>query len=588
MALKEALIAWRRTRHPRWAAVVEALGKTELAREVVGAGRKKGDTAAWNALAEQGDARDLPRLFAALLTTSAGEAAERLGVLAKLDDPRLTTLILSALEAPVWRANVFKGFVTQALAVIERSRDVRARDVLRDLAPRYKAIIETSVGDWVGTKLLKAVEAMAAIEPGPLTPADEKALAALEGSLPVTTPVKKKPGKDQSDEALLSLIYASPDDDQPRLVFADALSERGDVRGEFISLQLARAQGRATVEQFAREEELAFDPKRRTGWALPLANGGDCTFGRGFPERIKLKASSAKKIVGEPAWATIRRVEGLEGLSVRVAAQLLDHPTLARVRAVHTLTPKLGAALALVPRQWTSVRAHFAPTAEQTATWAVLEQLELWSVEPRREVTAAVLLPLTKLVELTIDERMLAPGALSAVPKLKRFHLLLERTPAPAALLGPLESLEHLELSAASDLPLGDVFSQVTKSVRTLSLSANYLEREQVAAGLAAMPNVERLELASPEWATVDIVAALIAGTRVRTVTVRSGLGWWELDGSRLTLRQLGWDRPPERLLGAKLPKGLVEQVHFPERFDAAALARVEGYLTGQGLKLAG
>ena len=408
--MKEALVAWRRTRHPRWAAVVEALGKMEPAREVVGSGRKKGDTAAWNALAKQGDTRDLPRLFAALLTTSAGEAAERLEVLAKLDDPRLTTLILATLEAPVWRANVFKAFVTQALAVIEKSRDVRARDVLRDLAPRYKAIIETSVGDWVGTKLLHAGEAMAALEPKPLTPSDEKALAALEGSLAVTPPVKKKPGKDQSDQALLSLIYASPDDDQPRLVFADALSERGDVRGEFISLQLARAQGRATVTQLAREDELASDPKRRTGWALPLANGGDCTFGRGFPERIKLKASSAKKILGEPAWATIRRVEGLEGLSVTLAAQLLDHPTLARVRSVTALTPKLGAALALVPRQWTSLCARFVPTAAQTATWVALEQLELWSAEPSREVTAAVLSSLTKLVELTIDERMLAPG----------------------------------------------------------------------------------------------------------------------------------------------------------------------------------
>ena len=98
------------------------------------------------------------------------------------------------------------------------------------------------------------------------------------------------------------------------------------------------------------------------------------------------------------------------------------------------------------------------------------------------------------------------------------------------------------------------------------------------------MPNVAHLKLSSPEWATIDVVASLIAGTRVRTVTVRSGLGWWELDGTSLTLHQLGWERPPERLFGEKLPKGLVTQVRFPDPFDAAALASVEGYFTRQGL----
>ncbi len=38
---------------------------------------------------------------------------------------------------------------------------------------------------------------------------------------------------------LLAAIYAAPDDDEPRLVYADWLQERGDPRGEFITLQLA-------------------------------------------------------------------------------------------------------------------------------------------------------------------------------------------------------------------------------------------------------------------------------------------------------------------------------------------------------------
>ena len=43
-------------------------------------------------------------------------------------------------------------------------------------------------------------------------------------------------------EAFLQRIRAFPDDDAPRLVFADWLDEQGDPRGEFIRVQIALAQ----------------------------------------------------------------------------------------------------------------------------------------------------------------------------------------------------------------------------------------------------------------------------------------------------------------------------------------------------------
>ena len=42
----------------------------------------------------------------------------------------------------------------------------------------------------------------------------------------------------------------------PRAVFADWLSERGDPRGEFITIQLARHEGRATDAMRKREAAL--------------------------------------------------------------------------------------------------------------------------------------------------------------------------------------------------------------------------------------------------------------------------------------------------------------------------------------------
>lgn len=54
----------------------------------------------------------------------------------------------------------------------------------------------------------------------------------------------------------LQTILAAPEDDSPRLVYADYLSERGDPRGELISLQIAMARGQVGVEASERVDEL--------------------------------------------------------------------------------------------------------------------------------------------------------------------------------------------------------------------------------------------------------------------------------------------------------------------------------------------
>ena len=49
------------------------------------------------------------------------------------------------------------------------------------------------------------------------------------------------PSVDPAHDAFLRAVLADPDDDAPRLVYADWLEERGDPRGEFIRLQCAAA-----------------------------------------------------------------------------------------------------------------------------------------------------------------------------------------------------------------------------------------------------------------------------------------------------------------------------------------------------------
>jgi uncharacterized protein (TIGR02996 family) len=90
-----------------------------------------------------------------------------------------------------------------------------------------------------------------------------------------------------SRAALLEAVHAAPDDDAPRLVYADVLAEAGDPRGEFIQLDLAVARAaRGTPERRAlvrRRAELAV---ANPSW-YPVASP---RFERGFVERFEILA----------------------------------------------------------------------------------------------------------------------------------------------------------------------------------------------------------------------------------------------------------------------------------------------------------
>ncbi len=91
-----------------------------------------------------------------------------------------------------------------------------------------------------------------------------------------------------SREALLAAILEHPEYDEPRLVYADALTELNDPRGEFIAVQCARAtlpsgdSDRKRLEH--REAELL--AAHRAQWLEGVPDGVTCTFERGFVERL--------------------------------------------------------------------------------------------------------------------------------------------------------------------------------------------------------------------------------------------------------------------------------------------------------------
>jgi uncharacterized protein (TIGR02996 family) len=102
---------------------------------------------------------------------------------------------------------------------------------------------------------------------------------------------------------LLTAILASPRDMELRQVYADHLLDRGDPRGELISLQLA---GRDP----ARVAELVALHAR--DWVGPLAPWIDPAASRfedGFLAEVTIvERRDFAAIVGDPIWATVRAI----------------------------------------------------------------------------------------------------------------------------------------------------------------------------------------------------------------------------------------------------------------------------------------
>src|SRR5262249_53245590 len=92
---------------------------------------------------------------------------------------------------------------------------------------------------------------------------------------------------------LLPGILETPDDDAPRLVYADWLEERGDPRAEFIRGQCAAARMAADDHRLPalRERERQLLAEHAQHWCAPLGlEPGQCEFRRGFVEAVQIHA----------------------------------------------------------------------------------------------------------------------------------------------------------------------------------------------------------------------------------------------------------------------------------------------------------
>lgn len=156
-----------------------------------------------------------------------------------------------------------------------------------------------------------------------------------------------------TEAELLAAVFADPEVDAPRLVYADWLQERGDPRGAFIAAQCAhgRAEAAPLEHEAAWLGELAelLDPEwRRTR----------TRFQRGFLShaclRRDLSAPRHRALAQHPAWSTLVAVDG----DVRAILR----PGLTALRRVGWgLDPEDFSAICALPYALGIERVHVAP-----------------------------------------------------------------------------------------------------------------------------------------------------------------------------------------------------------------------------------
>ena len=150
------------------------------------------------------------------------------------------------------------------------------------------------------------------------------------------------------EQALLAEVYRRPGEDEPRAVYADFLTDKGNKVGELIHLQLARAKGKKGTKA---KEKRAFDAQ---GWpdhpVSQICGGvGLDKLDRGFPAvfspSMPVTPGSAKEVVeswrkhiGHPGWASLTEVS-IFGVDRPIVAELLDCTAMPLLRKVATIGP---------------------------------------------------------------------------------------------------------------------------------------------------------------------------------------------------------------------------------------------------------
>lgn len=413
-ALVALLEAWRSARSP---AIADAIDR--LSAELVVDEKPIGTKREWEAAFDAARPAAFGRLLAALPTgLDRGERLARLR--RRRPDPRVGTVARSWLEDPPVTARQRGLFFPPLIELLAHTNDVRLAPVLAAMTTREeRAATIRRIGSIAWRFLLPLASALASTRVRAIDPA---LLAELTARVDVARPTASV-----ADPAVLhAAVLATPDDDRARAVLGDLLQQKGDPRGEFIALQLARAGTDRAPTAAERKLEKTWG-REWLGAIEPSLLKAGVVFERGFVARGRYSAEFHE---GEE-WSTLTHLDlGAATRFGKSSLAVLSSPNLRSLRHVTAMNPADVETLGVTPWQtvgflvWGSGRHFDYPfvagpgTHFPAVTKLVVAQTERKELEISPSVLAAMLGAWPNVDELEIDTSASHVGALA--PRLRR------------------------------------------------------------------------------------------------------------------------------------------------------------------------
>jgi uncharacterized protein (TIGR02996 family) len=325
-ALDAALDWWRQTRAPECAALVDAIAAKLPPRRALGGANLAARAQSWNNTLAKHEAGDVPRVVAAIASRSWEEATERLGSLLTWPaDPRLAAGVLALLNSSQRPRPPTAEAVTAVLRLVGELRDVRAIDKLASLA------LDGALRD----ERDAVVRSLRSVRPT-WDDADRAQAAQVTGLLGAHAHTNAT--DDRRFAELIEAVLADEASDGPRLVLADWLTERGHPQGQLIAAQLGGQEQR--VAGLLRKHRAAI-----LGPFEAFAVKNTIVFERGLLHALVIAitpdAERVRRSFGDARWRTVRQLDVTGEGNPPLLAELLTHPSLARLTAFSPLDDEL-------------------------------------------------------------------------------------------------------------------------------------------------------------------------------------------------------------------------------------------------------
>jgi uncharacterized protein (TIGR02996 family) len=309
-----ARAAWRACRCEALATMLDTLAHTH-GRPAIDEAKPKAWHAAWVARVREDSPLDLPGLLAGLVERArarqASMIASCLDELARHpDDPQLVLPLIALLEIEA-ASSAWNKVHTRIFQLLEGAGDPRAIALLEPAVARATTTPAT-YSDSMKDSLARAARTRDKLRERfpdgvPARPANlAKPIAALVAARPAK-PLVATTKVDELD-TLYAAVLEDPDDDARRSVYADALSQRGDPRGEVIALQLSGAPPAAKKKAAAL---IAKHKKLLLGAIAKNIIADTMVFEKGFLAACDTdvrRATEAEVIFGRDEWATVKRL----------------------------------------------------------------------------------------------------------------------------------------------------------------------------------------------------------------------------------------------------------------------------------------